>query len=40
MQTTIDSLNTEVAKAQTYLARVRDDSKRDTTSGLQIPEEK
>jgi uncharacterized protein YaaN involved in tellurite resistance len=40
MQTTIDTLNTEVAKAQTYLARVHDNSKSESASSLQIPGEK
>ena len=40
MQTTIDTLDTEVAKAQSYLARVHDDSKRDAASTLEIPGDK
>ena len=40
MQTTIDTLDTEVAKAQTYLARVHDDTKSDAASSLEIPGEK
>ena len=40
MQTTIDTLNSEVAKAQSYLARVRDDSTRGGSAALQIPGEK
>jgi len=39
MQTTIDTLNTEIAKAQTYLERAHD-TKPDAATGLRIPEEK
>jgi uncharacterized protein YaaN involved in tellurite resistance len=36
MQTTIDTLNTEIAKSQSYLARVRDESKHADDSSLTI----
>jgi uncharacterized protein YaaN involved in tellurite resistance len=39
MQTTIDSLNTEITRAQGYLARVNDGAKQESAGALQIPNE-
>jgi uncharacterized protein YaaN involved in tellurite resistance len=40
MQTTVDTLNTEIAKSQSYLARVRDESQRAGDSSLHIADER
>ena len=40
MQTTVDTLNTEIAKSQSYLARVRDESQRADDSSLHIADER
>jgi uncharacterized protein YaaN involved in tellurite resistance len=39
MQTTINTLSTEITKAQTYLSRAHDGSKSDSDGGLRLPEE-